>query len=121
MIAWPPISFCASTTITEAPASRATMDAGSPMAPEPITTISASRLHRAGGGAAKLGATRLPVATDAPATTAFRKKLRREKFADSAISVLWNSIYQDNSAVVWPSGFRPVRLAALASKIQSIG
>jgi hypothetical protein len=35
------------------------------------------------------------VATDAPATTAFRKKLRREKFAVSAISALWNSIYQD--------------------------
>src|SRR5665213_873952 len=44
-MAWPPISFCASTTITDAPASRATMAAGIPVAPEPITTTSATRSH----------------------------------------------------------------------------
>ena len=71
--------------------------------------------------AAKLGATRLPVATDAPATTTFRKKLRREKFADSSISALWNSIYQDNSAGVWPSASpRSGSCRCLESKIQSI-
>jgi len=42
VIAWPPMSFSASTTITEAPASRAAIAAGSPTAPEPITTTSAS-------------------------------------------------------------------------------
>src|SRR5271157_3198841 len=45
MIAWPPISFSASTRITEEPASCATIAAGSPVAPAPITTISASRSH----------------------------------------------------------------------------
>src|SRR5277367_658652 len=44
-MAWPPIWFCASTTMTEAPASRATIAAGIPVAPEPMTTISASRSH----------------------------------------------------------------------------
>ena len=43
VMAWPPISFSASTRITDEPASRATMAAGSPVAPEPITTTSASR------------------------------------------------------------------------------
>src|SRR6202035_263699 len=42
-MAWPPTWFSASTTITEAPASRAAMAAGKPVAPEPITTTSASR------------------------------------------------------------------------------
>jgi hypothetical protein len=42
-MAWPPIRGSASTMITEAPASRATMAAGKPVAPEPITTTSASR------------------------------------------------------------------------------
>src|SRR4029077_11043754 len=45
VIAWPPICCSALITITEEPASRATIAAGSPAAPEPITIISASRSH----------------------------------------------------------------------------
>src|SRR5277367_934302 len=41
-MAWPPIWLCASIRITEAPASRATMAAGNPVAPDPITTTSAA-------------------------------------------------------------------------------
>jgi hypothetical protein len=40
--AWPPTCGCASTMITDEPASFATMAAGSPHAPDPITTTSAS-------------------------------------------------------------------------------
>src|SRR5437660_2131518 len=46
---WPPAWFCISTTITDDPASRATMAAGIPEAPEPITTTSASWFHELGG------------------------------------------------------------------------
>src|SRR5580704_17692918 len=42
-MAWPPMWLSASTTITDAPSSRATTAAGRPVAPEPITTMSASR------------------------------------------------------------------------------
>src|SRR5580704_11450279 len=42
-MAWPPTWFSASTTITDAPASRATTAAGRPVAPDPMTTTSASR------------------------------------------------------------------------------
>ena len=52
VMAWPPISASASTRITEAPASRAAIAAGMPAAPEPITTMSASRCHDAGDGTA---------------------------------------------------------------------
>src|SRR6516165_12086549 len=44
-IAWPPRRGCASTRMTDAPASRATMAAGMPVAPDPITTTSASECH----------------------------------------------------------------------------
>src|SRR5580704_7261919 len=42
-MAWPPTWLSASTTMTDAPASRATTAAGSPVAPEPTTTTSVSR------------------------------------------------------------------------------
>src|SRR5262249_45805688 len=48
-MAWPPICGSASTMMTDAPASRATIAAGMPAAPEPITTISASRSQWDGG------------------------------------------------------------------------
>src|SRR5579863_4226324 len=48
MMAWPPISRSASTRITEHPASRAPIAAGSPVAPAPITTTSASRFQSTG-------------------------------------------------------------------------
>src|SRR5499427_10558087 len=48
MMAWPPISFSASTRITEQPASHATIAAGSPVAPAPITTTSAARSQSTG-------------------------------------------------------------------------
>jgi len=47
-MAWPPTSFSASTRITEQPASHATIAAGSPVAPAPITTTSASRSQSTG-------------------------------------------------------------------------
>ena len=52
VIAWPPMSGSCSTTMTDAPASRATIAAVMPVAPEPITTTSASACHAAGGGGA---------------------------------------------------------------------
>ncbi len=45
VIAWPPISASASISSTEAPASRAAIAAGNPVAPEPTTTTSASCCH----------------------------------------------------------------------------
>src|SRR6516165_10289705 len=48
IMAWPPISFSASTRIMEQPASHATIAAGSPVAPAPITTTSASRSQSTG-------------------------------------------------------------------------
>src|ERR1700688_4946894 len=45
MMARPPTSKFFSTTMTEAPASRAATAAGIPPAPEPMTTMSASRSH----------------------------------------------------------------------------
>ena len=50
--AWPPMSLLASTRITDAPFSLAIMEAGSPEAPDPITTTSASLIplaRRLGG------------------------------------------------------------------------
>ena len=45
MIAWPPRCGWASTRMTDEPASRAAIAAGSPVAPAPITTTSASECH----------------------------------------------------------------------------
>jgi hypothetical protein len=50
--AWPPMSRLASTRITDAPFSLAIMAAGSPEAPDPITTTSASLSHLRPAGAA---------------------------------------------------------------------
>src|SRR5579872_4281214 len=44
-MAWPPVWLSASTRITDEPPSRATMAAVVPLAPEPMTTTSASRSH----------------------------------------------------------------------------
>src|SRR5215475_911265 len=46
------MSGSASTRMTEAPASRAKIAAGMPAAPDPMTTMSASRCHDAGDGTA---------------------------------------------------------------------
>ena len=48
MMACPPMSLSASTRMTEQPASRATIAAGSPVAPAPLTTTSPSRSELTG-------------------------------------------------------------------------
>ena len=53
---WPPTSKFSSTTMTDAPRSRARMAAGRPEAPEPTTTTSASRCQVVSCAAAARGA-----------------------------------------------------------------
>ena len=81
---------CASTTITDEPASRATIAAGMPVAPEPMTTTSASRCQLRGrcGAWASAGAGegRWPVATAAPVTAAVLSRSRREILLFGAMS-----------------------------------
>src|SRR6185437_3133932 len=76
VMAWPPISPSASTTMTEHPASRATIAAGIPVAPDPMTTISASRSHSRGmgGNCAAFGTrfTWIPLQAPAEAYASFR-------------------------------------------------
>src|SRR6266446_6963567 len=99
-IAWPPMSASASITITEEPDSRATMAAGIPAAPAPITTTSASRSQRVGGVAAcadaAVGAMRPPTAAAAPARPAFLIRSRRVRL-DLAIVVSRNRSSTDRA------------------------
>src|SRR4029077_15547071 len=60
IMAWPPTSFSASTRITEQPASHATIAAGSPVAPAPIATTSASRSQSTGSWHVATPGTALP-------------------------------------------------------------
>src|SRR5204863_1526294 len=80
---WPPAWFCISTTMTDDPASRATIAAGIPDAPEPITTTSASWFHELGGccACADAGAAEpTPVAANAavPAPRRSRSRLFKD-------------------------------------------
>src|SRR5712671_4222355 len=86
------MSGSASMMITEEPASRATMAAGMPAAPEPITTTSTSRSQRVGSpcacAVAIFGDARLPAAAAAPATAPVLIRSRREILSFCAISPL---------------------------------
>src|SRR6266699_1628670 len=65
-MARPPMSKFISTMITEAPFSRAAIAAGSPLAPAPMMTTSASRSHRMSCACAGVA----EIAAAAPATAA---------------------------------------------------
>src|SRR3982074_2840114 len=86
------MSGSASMMIAEEPASRGAMAAGIPVAPEPITTTSASRSQRVGRpcacAEAIFGDARLPAAAAAPATAPVLIRSRREILSFCAIASL---------------------------------
>src|SRR6187549_2974715 len=79
-IACPPMCGSASSRITSTPASRATIAAGKPVAPAPITTTSVARSQRRGGRVGCAAALSEPRTEASPAAPAPLTSSRREIF-----------------------------------------
>src|SRR6516165_4415817 len=84
-IAWPPRRGWASTRMTDAPASRATMAAGMPVAPDPITTTSASECH------ATIDILRVVTAVEEPRVESVARERRLERNVTSADARLYRT------------------------------
>src|SRR3954454_20378321 len=111
-MARPPMSKFISTMITEAPFSRAAIAAGSPLAPAPMMTTSASRSQRI-GSCACAGVAAIVAA--APATAAPEVRKPRRSIEPGVLSEVWSAAFLRDCDIL---AFLPVGAGIIGQKLR---